>query len=211
MPIKTFLIVRTNNAHVSLRRYATVDGGCVPGHSYHNESTIIGTCDVWKEERKDGFRDWVYAHNAPESVDHADPRWPTKCEYCDYLFQDNDPWQITTDDIYRRTDNDTALSLRDAPEGAMYDAEWLPEAFGVGEDGRRLHVVCPGGFTWHIDGRASNCTLPDDKVHKCWVRHGVVPNITVDKDGVTCSAGGGSIIAGKYHGFLRNGEFTENM
>lgn len=73
----------------------------------------------------------------------------------------------------------------------------------------RLHVVCPNGRHWDIDSRCSNCTLPNDHVHRCWVCHGEPPNITVDKQGVTCAAGAGSILAGDYHGFLRNGEFTQ--
>lgn len=75
-------------------------------------------------------------------------------------------------------------------------------------DGRELHVICPNGEHWNIDGRASNCTMPKDKEHRCWVRTGEPPNITVGKGGHTCSAGAGSIHAGNYHGFLRNGEFT---
>jgi hypothetical protein len=45
--------------------------------------------------------------------------------------------------------------------------------------------------------------------HKCWVRHGEPPNHTVDKRGNTCGAGAGSILSGSYHGFLRDGSFTE--
>lgn len=208
MGVKCFLIVPTNLAWVRLRRFSHADE--VNNH-YHDASSLIGTCDHWKkyddDEGQEG--DWHYADNKPD-VPHDDPRWPTHCE-CGYQFTPDDNWQVNTDAIFRRTDNDQAVSLRDAPPGAMYDAEWLPESFGVGEDGRRLYVVCPSGVTWFIDGHASNCTMPEDNIHKCWVRHGEVPNITVDKNGVTCAAGGGSIIAGNYHGFLRDGEFTENM
>ena len=56
---------------------------------------------------------------------------------------------------------------------------------------------------------ASNCTRPEDTVHKCWVRHGQVPDITVDKLGDTCHAGGGSIGQKTYHGFLRGGVLVE--
>lgn len=57
---------------------------------------------------------------------------------------------------------------------------------------------------------ASNCTMPDDKNHKCWVRHGRPEDGTlhVDKNGHTCAAGAGSIVAGNYHGFLHNGHLT---
>lgn len=75
------------------------------------------------------------------------------------------------------------------------------------QSGPHLHVMTPGG-EWNIDSRASNCTLPYDYEHRCWVRHGEPPNITVDKNGRTCAAGAGSIQCGTYHGFLRAGELT---
>lgn len=74
--------------------------------------------------------------------------------------------------------------------------------------GKHLVVVTPSGRSWDIDSRASNCTLPEDRMHRCWIRHGVPPNISVDKVGRTCSAGAGSIVSGAYHGYLRNGEFV---
>jgi len=63
-----------------------------------------------------------------------------------------------------------------------------------------------------IDGPANNCTRKDDpgqKHHHCWVRHGVPPSITVDKNGPTCEAGAGSILTKNWHGFLRNGMLVE--
>lgn len=71
-------------------------------------------------------------------------------------------------------------------------------------DGLHLCVQCPGG-SWNIDSRASNCTMPYDYEHRCWIWHGDPPVITVDKNGVTCQAGAGSILVGQYHGFLRGG------
>lgn len=71
--------------------------------------------------------------------------------------------------------------------------------------GPQLEVVLPDLTPWNIDGRANNCTLPADFEHRCWVRHGEPPAVTVDKAGVTCAAGAGSIDSGTWHGFLRNG------
>lgn len=96
--------------------------------------------------------------------------------------------------IYRRADTGEEMTFRDAPPGAM--VEW--ERMG-------LVVKLPNGRTWHIDSEASNCTRKGDKSHRCWIRHGTPPLITVDKNGETCAAGAGSIMAGDYHGFLRNG------
>lgn len=124
---------------------------------------------------------------------------------------------------WRRLDDHS--DVREAAEnfgpGAMFYASWLEmevdwflkrESSGPmhrwpGPDGRVLAVITPGG-TWIIDSRASNCTMPDDNRHSCWVRHGEPPNVTVDKNGVTCQAGAGSIQSGDYHGFLRGGVLT---
>jgi len=144
---------------------------------------------------------------------HDDPRWPKKCEHCDYVFAEEDPWQLFTDRIYRRLDTGEETTLRDAPVGACWNASWLTEIDGPwfrGPDGRCLYVRTPGG-DWCPDHRASNCTLPDDNQHKCWVRHGRPEDGTlhVDKNGLTCAAGAGSIGQKTWHGFLHNGELVQ--
>jgi hypothetical protein len=89
--------------------------------------------------------------------------------------------------------------------GALYYAVWLPRNITWGnEEGPHLYVQTPGG-DWDIDSRCSNCTLPEDRVHRCWVRHGMPPQITVDKSGLTCGAGAGSIQQRTWHGHLHNG------
>ena len=106
------------------------------------------------------------------------------------------------------------IAIWDTPSGelepgCLYWANWLPNRmFWDNQDGPHLMAVLPNGYHWNIDSRASNCTRMDDRTHRCWCRHGELPNITVDKNGNTCSAGAGSIQMGDYHGFLRNGEFT---
>jgi hypothetical protein len=82
-----------------------------------------------------------------------------------------------------------------------------------GPDGRYLFVVTPGGV-WAIDLKANNCTRRDDWNHHCWVRHGVPPEITVDKNGETCGCGCSIGFDGpnggyRYHGFLRNAYLEE--
>jgi len=103
--------------------------------------------------------------------------------------------------FHRGADTYTLESL---PSGAMYFADWYQRK---GPDGHHLIVKTPGGI-WHVDGRANNCTRPDDTAHHCWVRHGDAPDVTVDKNGDTCGCGC-SIGQGPgwrdYHGFLRNG------
>ena len=117
--------------------------------------------------------------------------------------------------LFRRTDTGELMTLSEAPPGAMWYADWyIREGSNVyrGPDGHCLVVRTPPDHDWLVDGRCSNCTLPNDWEHKCWCRHGQVPNITVNKVGKTCRAGAGSIgvwnadhTAYVWHGFLENG------
>ena len=98
--------------------------------------------------------------------------------------------------------------------GDVWDAVWMHGSglkcpYWNNCDGRHLVVVLPNRETHDVNGRASNCTMPDDKTHRCWIVHGDVENMTVDKNGETCQAGAGSIVRGGWHGFIRNGEFVE--
>lgn len=131
-------------------------------------------------------------------------------------------------DIYRRLDTGEEMTLSSAPVGAMWYADWyLPERFGsssgyvhAGPDGHVLVVKTPPapGRDWIVDSRCSNCDMPDDSSHSCWVRHGDPRTglVTVDKNGNTCHAGAGSIGVWNrdrtgyiWHGFLRNGFLVE--
>lgn len=198
MSVECFLIVRTANIYRSLRRYASIEEGMTPCpfiSSFHNAQVpldlIENTDQVTVEDK------WP----------HDDPRWPKQCA-CGYEFKDTDPWQLFTDRQYQRVDNGEVMTLRTAPPGAMWDAEWFHDyAWCAGPDGRSMMVVLPNGNHWLIDGPANNCTRPNEP-HKCWIRHGEPPKLTVDKNGDTCSAGAGSIQSGNYHGFLQNGVLT---
>lgn len=96
--------------------------------------------------------------------------------------------------------------------GAMWRATWQPRNWDWdNETEPHILVRCPNSDDglecrdWDIDSRASNCGSPKDKSHRCWVRHGEAPILTVDKAGRTCTAGAGSIQLPKWHGFLKNG------
>jgi len=189
---RTFLLEETGFARRYARCYAT--GSCSLPDGYHNFMVfvdivphVLGPYGVYL-----GVPDLGVA--AP---------WPLACG-CGYQFDERNR-QTFVDSIYRRSDTGEEMTLREAGPGAMWDAHWYP---WKGSDGRSLIVRCPNGEEWAIDGRASNCTLKEDDVHRCWVRHGEPPRITVDKNGPTCAAGAGSIQAGDYHGFLRDGAFT---
>lgn len=205
--IKCFMITPNGRARVSLRRYTQAHTGstwtCEGG--WHEAMVLFAKCNSWRQAREGG--DWVYAEDRPAVADD-NPRWPRTCEKCDYAFVDGDIRQVFVDRVYVGPDG-AKYSLRKLPPGALWWAEWLEDLDGwwKGPDGRVLMAKTPGG-EWCIDSRASNCTMPDDDEHRCWIRHGTPPEIHVDKNGKTCQAGAGSIISGNYHGFLHNGYFT---
>ena len=198
MAVRCFWLEPTAHVRVSLRRYAS-DSKCPQRGGCHDARVPVDVREDLVDE------DGVLRICRDEYPD--DPRWPDACA-CGYVFGDDDARQVFTDLLYRRADTGAVLALADAPPGAMWDAVWWPDK---GPDGRCLMVRCPDGRDWMIDGRANNCTSPNDAEHRCWVRTGEVPNITVGKSAPgqrTCSAGGGSIATQGYHGFLRDGAFT---
>lgn len=206
----------TDRAAISLRRYQKRDyseplvQSCPGPMQIHDASVLVGDAPVTESAREGGGTTWsVPGHDLDAYRD--DPRWPTKCAHCEYVFTDDDERQVFRDRLYRRTDTGEEIGHRtmDHTPGAMWDATYYP---WKGPDGRSLMAVCPDGHAWNIDGRASNCTLPDDTSHRCWLRTGDVPNVTVSKEGppgwTTCAAGAGSIGTPGYHGFLQKGRFT---
>lgn len=174
---------------VYLRRYW--GEGCPGKYGYHNAKVFV----------KD------ILHGEPEpSLDirnYPDEMWPKKCDHCDCEIPEHATKQVFTKRLY-----DTPSG--DLEPGCIFWADWYPENFyWDNHKGPCLIAVLPNGDHWNIDSRASNCDMPNDRLHRCWCRHGEVPNIHVDKNGHTCNAGAGSIMSGNYHGFLHNGEFTD--
>jgi hypothetical protein len=214
--IKCVMLEPTTMEEQRLRRYTTNHGECadIANWGTHQNWVKIG------EVEKDGLSDYSNATNQSirpgqtYPVSFEDGRWPTHCT-CGWKFPDEVGKQYFPESLYRVQGTDTLVTLRNAPAGSMWYATWLEESnWPTGPDGRVLIVRLPNGSDWTIDSRASNCTLKEDTVHRCWVRHGTPPEINVDKNGHTCQAGGGSISSreGKpdyYHGFLRNGFLEE--
>jgi len=167
-------------------------GNDCPERSYHNAKQFLKVSGKLNHHTLGG-----------EVEDHRAGNWPTKCDHCGMAV----PAHGAALQVFTQT-------LYDTPSGelepsSMWWRKDLPEDFyWSNHTGPHLHVKVPTGETWNIDSRAKNCGSPDDKEHRCWIWHGEPPNITVDKNGLTCSAGGGSIETENYHGFLRNGIFT---
>jgi len=140
--------------------------------------------------------------------------WPGECERCGAKIN----WGTAERSSGTKTVWDTPSG--DLEPGCLYWTDILPRVrhdlpykhYCSGNwancDEKHLYAVLPNGHHWDIDSRARNCGSPEDRLHRCWRRHGDPPHVTVDKNGPTCSAGAGSIMAGDYHGFLQNGQFT---
>lgn len=100
--------------------------------------------------------------------------------------------------------------------------DWMPESRANNCDSPCKHCNKPYNQHLNAQGQKSGRCQPtwtygdgnshyeDSRPHKCWVRHGTPPNeiVHVDKNGVTCGAGAGSIAIDGWHGFLHNGELV---
>lgn len=128
--------------------------------------------------------------------------WPGSCDRCGKHFSHEDSISTGENHVYTNADRTWFGLLSEAPPGAMWWATWMDE-FMPHQLEHVLVVKTPGG-EWTPDARCSNCTRPNEE-HWCWVLHGPLENVTVDKQGNTCAAGAGSIAQPNYHGFLRNG------
>ena len=208
MPYKCFLIEETNE--VAHEVIVCEDGSC-PNFSCHRADAVIGKATVPLGEK--------YPPVPQFTLDQV----PTHCA-CGFEFSlaKRRYAGTGTGRMWRRVDTgETQRRISDFPIGAMWRADWYTGGKIV--DGKQLYgwdwdnqfegplvVKTPGG-EWVIDSRASNCTRPDDRTHRCWRRHGEPPSLHVDKAGDTCSAGAGSIICGNYHGFLHHGYLTDGM
>lgn len=216
MTVRCRWLEETGTARVALRVYE--DGPCPDARGYHDARVPLGEAPIARVDDEHGGH-WGQPDIPPVADD--DPRWPDACG-CGHRFGDAARRQVFHEALYRFADTGEVVALTDAPPGAMWDAWWVP---WKGPDGRSVEVVCPDGTRWQVDGVASNCTLhpsgtrtvgpydPDPasgpEHHRCWIREGTPPELTVGKNGHTCAAGAGSIATSGYHGFLRGGVFTD--
>lgn len=172
--------------------------------------------EEWSEhEREDGTKFKV--RSSYDAKAWPFDAFPVVCEECGKEMT-APTRQIFTDEIYVVKTGPLAgqtFCRRELPVGAMFSVDYyhdIPD--WCGRDGLALMVVTPGG-EWHVDGKANNCTLPDDHGHRCWVRSGDPRTgyVHIDKDSSvqrTCAAGAGSIWINKdgprdWHGFLHRG------
>ena len=216
--IECFLVTKTDRVGRYLRRYVRT----YERPSAHKCLNGYG-CDVM-------FRiEDAPAEPSVTSWERSDPRWPSTCPQCGYVFLEEDEWILFTDPLYENSDG-WSWPRRELPAGSMYFPSWLqPEegdtnltpGYVCPTEGSVLTVITPewsdgtGTYEWTIDAYCSNCDRKSE-VHHCWCRHGIAPKITVNKvpppgDSFgTCRAGAGSIwqhmSSGRgWHGMLENG------
>lgn len=206
-PLQTYWTEPSGLVTVSVRIYE--EGACpLPGNAgYHDAMQLIHAAEPaenWVDRDPDGF-----AHVRSHLVPANEPRWPRLCQ-CGFAFTAAATRQVWADELYTGSPGGALRALRHLEPGASYNAWWIAK-YRPMPDGMSLVVICPDGHPWSIDERASNCTMPDDHEHRCWCRHGDPrqANITVNKAGKTCGAGGGSILTPRYHGMLTNGVLSE--
>lgn len=204
-----FVVEETGQAQRSLRRYLPrSEGNECPSNGYHNASVPIGNFPVVLDEDGDSIA-WL----DPETF-LTHPAWPTHCS-CGYEFTEAANRQCNQDPFYAASDGREWI-LRDAPAGAMWEAAWLGDFWGINGGGRRWIIKLPNGSEFIPGSEASNCTRKGED-HDCWCVHGEAPILTIDKmpepGRSTCEAGAGSILSGEgtskeWHGFVRGGELV---
>lgn len=230
---KCFLIQPTGEALRFLRRYANGPCPLMPGeHGYHEAATFLDRAPIVAAVEYLPSDDPRWPAACACGAPFPAPTAITRPLFSLHLYRraDGQPGEY----VLHGRPYPPAVT---APVGAMWCSDWMPASM-KGADGHSITVRCPGDHDWAVDGRASNCTETcvhcgheyhehnypsgghrafdcdgyeprDSGAHRCWVRHGTAPNVTVDKNGLTCRAGAGSIQVSGWHGFLRNGELVE--
>lgn len=218
-PIPCFWLEKTLSSQRSLRRYARAK--CSGPDGYHNATlpidivpfriTVRPSDPAYRTFEYDGANklEKFWGEGQPLQGDgmRRDPRWPTKCDACSFIFAQTDHWQVFMSEIYRRIDTNEELTLRSAPAGAMWDAWWYGDTdwpTPPRPDGIHLMVRCPdtadgkGTADWYVDGKAGNAP---DKVYG-WERTGIPnqhpPSVTAMPSIQITRANG-------YHGWLKSG------
>ncbi len=191
MSVLCFLMTQTARVRVSLCVYEG-HRKCVAGPDSHGDycqayGVIVANAarSEWVEDLPNNTR-----RDRSELVSEDDPRWPPACDRCGVPLGESCTRQLWADPLWSGAPDGLLRIIREFPEGAMWDADWLHGYRGhVNADGLSLAVICPGGGEWHIDGPSSN--------GGGWARIGTPPAITVTP----------SIQTANYHGHLTAGVF----
>lgn len=192
--IQCFFLDPVDAGRFRYRRYSVGIKCPGDGAGYHNAHVEGRRIDFPLSKNNNGFG------RLPTDDERTQSVWPKTCGACNYLFVDDDMWQVLLTRLFSRSDDGDELVLADAPVGAMWDAHWLPGTF-KGPDGMSLVVRTPSG-DWTIDGPSRT----NGKDGPGWDRTGTPPNITVRP---SIGMGGGDGKALTYHAWLTNGVLTD--
>lgn len=205
--IRCFLVAPTFEGYESIVVIEDGDKKCIGGLECHRAETIVNRYELAPNAKYPG--EWISQDERRAKA----PKYCTRCGNWDFSEAARNQASGSRGRVWERLDTgERADNLNAFGPGAMWFVQWYKNdesGFyfipGFGEQAEPpLSVRTPGG-DWLIDQRCSNCTRPEDNEHRCWVRHGIPPHITVDKNGNTCNAGGGSVLKPTWHGFLRDG------
>jgi len=204
--IKCFLVRPTSRYRQSLRRYSNDQRDCPGKMGYHDAHFDLGISE------QPGYS---YESARPAN---SDPRWPAKCDSCEFHFAESDEYQLFEEHIYV-DDGGVEHTLRDRTPGMMWEMPWLhdpltDEPVVIDSAARTMLspyyyrdwqlkrapicVVCPNGAEWIVDQRANN--------GEGWEVRGEAPTLA-------CSP---SIVVPGYHGWLgtngaQPGYFTDDI
>lgn len=184
--VKCFMIEETKLFDRVLRRFSLSEKARCSVGSYHNAIVPIDRVPFESEWSGGDLGDFV-------KLD--DPRWPTKCDACPYIFTNEDYRQQHWERLFRNPQDDSVFQLRRAPAGSMWNSDWASASWR-GADGWCLTVMLPDGIEWMIDGPSRDS---NGKRGPSWTRTGAPPMVTARP----------SILTPSYHGFLTNGELIE--
>ena len=191
MPWTCVLLVETDRASMSLRRYTTDRAKPCTAGFYHEAKTLIGLASL----TIDAEGNWYV--NMPQPP-HTDPRWPVQCA-CGYGFADEDNWQLSSSRLYKRQDTGAELTLDEAEPGMLWEAPWYVDTGWHGDDGRSYVMRLPGGGEWAIDAVSTSGGR--------WQRTGEAPRFTVRPSILSY----GSATRKRYHGFLTDGVLSDDL
>lgn len=162
-----FILETTGYSTLWARRYTsgTYDCECVD-RSYHNNRNLFGRRPTEGSVSYDG-----------SSLKDILP-FPTHC-VCGYEFNDESEWQIFAETEYHIRETGEILFLGDAPDGAIWHAHWLDfhqESRGIDLKAYQIKI---GGISLVLDD-INYCGRKYP--HKCWIRTGTPPNITLTRN-----------------------------
>lgn len=201
MNLQARYIEEVGTAYVFRIHWTTQELACVNGSQRHYaETEIVREIGPYNKDIGMGTP-WPKRGN---------PLYPHACKSCGLPVPTDESVKIDESFVTQRLYN--TASGRPEP-GDIYFRQLNCKVWGCGYgwtncSGIHLHTVLPTGEPWDVDSRASNCTMKDDGEHRCWVRHGDPSKgelVHVDKNGLTCAAGAGSIATSQWHGFLHHG------